>query len=203
LLSTVGWCIGIPRSWTAGGVLRSPTLQASVAWLEETSMQAKRIELLQGMPIFGAIREDVLSFLLEQAQVVAVAARDYFFREGDDAQSMFVLEAGRVAVLKSWQGRKYKLHELGLGDCFGEMALMDLMPRSASVKALEDCSAIELRSDHLMRLFEFDVEQFALIQMNMGREVCRRLRTTDAQLFAAEMSAEPQTVAFERGQRPD
>jgi CRP/FNR family transcriptional regulator, cyclic AMP receptor protein len=83
------------------------------------------------------------------------------------------------------------------------MALMDLMPRSASVKALEDCSAIELRSDQLMRLFEFDVEQFALIQMNMGREVCRRLRTTDAQLFAAEMSAEPQTVAFERGQRPD
>ena len=165
-------------------------------------MQAKRIELLQGMPIFGAIREDVLRFLLEQAEVVVVAAGDYFFREGDEAQSMFVLEAGRVAVLKSWQGHKYKLHEFRLGDCFGEMALMDLMPRSASVKALEDCSAIELRSDHLMRLFEFDVEQFALIQMNMGREVCRRLRATDERLFAAEMSAEPQTVTMERVKRP-
>jgi hypothetical protein len=97
---------GAAQSYTAG----------SVAWFEETSMQAKRIELLQGMPIFGAIREDVLSFLLEQTQVVAVAAGDYFFREGDGAQSMFVLEAGRVAVLKSWQGRKYKLHELGLGE---------------------------------------------------------------------------------------
>ena len=165
-------------------------------------MHANRSELLQGMPIFGAIREEVLSFLLEQAPIVTVAAGDYFFRENDDAQSMFVLEAGRVAVLKGWQGRKYKLHELGLGDCFGEMALMDLMPRSASVKALEDCSAIELRSDHLMRLFEFDVEQFALIQMNMGREVCRRLRATDERLFSAEMSAEPQTVTMERVKRP-
>ena len=165
-------------------------------------MQAAGIELLQAMPIFGAIREDALRFLLAQAQVVAVAAGKYFFREGDDAQGMFVLEAGRAAVLKHWQGRKYKLHEFGRGDCFGEMALMDLMPRSASVKALEDCSAIEVRPDHLMRLFERDVEQFALIQMNMGREVCRRLRATDERLFAAEMSAEPQTTIMEKIKRP-
>ncbi len=161
-------------------------------------MQATRIELLQCMPIFGAIREDVLRFLLEQARVVSVAAGAYFFREGDEAQGMFVLEAGRVAVLKNWDGRKYKLHEFGRGDCFGEMALMDMMPRSASVKALLDCSAIELRPEHLMRLFELDAEQFALIQMNMGREVCRRLRATHERLFAAEMSAEPQTILMQR-----
>ena len=165
-------------------------------------MLATRIELLQGMPIFGAIREDVLRSLVEQANVVAVPAGGYFFREGDDAQGMFVLEAGCAAVLKDWEGRKYKLHEFHRGDCFGEMALMDLMPRSASVKAMEDCSAIELRPDHLMRLFEHDVEQFALIQMNMGREVCRRLRATDERLFAVEMSAEPQTLTEVIKKRP-
>lgn len=165
-------------------------------------MLAARIELLQGMPIFGAIREDVLRFLVEQASVVAVPAGRYFFREGDDAQGMFVLEAGCAAVLKYWEGRKYKLHEFHRGDCFGEMSLMDLMPRSASVKALEDCSAIELRPDHLMQLFERDVEQFALIQMNMGREVSRRLRATDERLFAAEMNAEPQTTIMEVVRKP-
>lgn len=165
-------------------------------------MQATRIELLQGMPIFGAIREDVLQSLLEQANVVAVPAGAYFFREGDDAQGMFVLETGCAAVLKDWEGRKYKLHEFHRGDCFGEMALMDLMPRSASVKALEDCSAIELRPAHLMRLFERDVEQFVLIQMNMGREVCRRLRATDERLFAAEMNAEPQTTIMQAVRKP-
>jgi len=161
-------------------------------------MQATRIELMQGMPIFGAVRDDVLQFLLEQAQVVAVPTGGYFFREGEEAQGMFVLEAGSVAVLKNWEGCKYKLREFGRGDCFGEMALMDMMPRSASVKALQDCSAIELRPDHLMRVFEFDVEQFALIQMNMGREVCRRLRSTDERLFAARMTAEPPTLIMPR-----
>ncbi|HJV95599.1 MAG TPA: cyclic nucleotide-binding domain-containing protein [Albitalea sp.] len=163
-------------------------------------MPQTRIELLQAMPIFGAIRDDVLAFLLEQAQIVRVAAGDYFFREGDAGQAMFVLESGRAAVLKNWEGRKYLLHQFRRGDCFGEMALMDLMPRSASVKALEDCTAIELRPEHLMSLYQRDIEQFALIQMNIGREVSRRLRATDERLFAAEMSAEPQTIV--RAQRP-
>ena len=147
--------------------------------------------------VFGALLEDVLESLVDMANIVAVPAGRYFFREGDDAQGMFVLETGRAAVLKAWEGHKYKLHEFHRGDCFGEMALMDLMPRSASVKALEDGGAIELRPEHLMQLFERDIEQFVLIQMNMGREVCRRLRATDERLFAVEMSAEPQTTIME------
>ncbi len=150
-------------------------------------MQPTRIDLLQRMPIFGGIRDDVLRLLLEQARVIRVDADDYFFREGDAAQGMFVLEEGLAAVLKGWRGREIMIHELQRGDCFGEMALMDLMPRSASVKALEECRVIELRPEHLLHLFERDTEQFALIQMNMGREVCRRLRAADERLFATEM----------------
>ena len=150
-------------------------------------MQPMRIELLQRMPIFGAIRDDALLFLLAQAREVSVAAGAYFFRESDPAQSMFVLESGSVAVFKSWQGRDFVLKSLDAGDCFGEMALMDLCPRSASVRAETDCVAIELGTGDLLRLFERDAEQFALIQMNMGREVCRRLRATDGMLFRARM----------------
>ena len=150
-------------------------------------MPATRIELLQGMPIFGAIREDVLDFILGLARSVRVPARGHFFREGDPAASMFVLEAGDAAVLKGWQDRELMLGRLSRGDCFGEMALMDLRPRSASVQALEDCSALELSVEHLHRLFEHDVEQYLLIQMNIGREVCRRLRATDEMLFRLQM----------------
>ena len=150
-------------------------------------MPATRIELLQGMPIFGAIREDALQYLLEQTRLVSVRAQEFFFREGDQASGMFVLETGRVTVIKEWRGRQLLLHHLGPGDCFGEMALMDLLPRSASVQAVDDCTAIELTPEHLYRLFERDAEQFALIQMNMGREVSRRLRATDELLFRAEM----------------
>jgi len=147
------------------------------------------IELLQRMPIFGAIREDTLRVLLQQAGTVAVPAGAYFFRESDAASSMFVLESGAVSVLKLWQGDEHLLHQLGAGDCLGEMALMDLQPRSASVRANTDCVAIELATADLMRLYEHDVEQFALIQMNIGREVCRRLRATDELLFRFRMGA--------------
>ena len=64
---------------------------------------------------------------------------------------------------------------------------MDLFPRSASIRALADCSAIELTPDDLLRLYEHDLEQFTLVQMNIGREVCRRLRATDELLFRARM----------------
>ena len=157
-------------------------------------MPTTRTELLQAMPIFGAIREDTLAFLLDHTKAVSVAAGQFFFREGDAATGMFVLEAGRVCISKRWHNRDFILRHLGQGDCFGEMALMDLQPRSASVRAEEDCTAIELRAEDLYRLFERDAEQFALIQMNMGREVCRRLRATDELLFHAEMGTPPKAT---------
>lgn len=150
-------------------------------------MEVARIELLQRMPIFGGIRADVLRFLIELCPVAAVPADAYFFRERDEADAMYVLEAGRVAVLKSWQGQDLLLHTLGKGDCFGEMALMDLLPRSASVRALQDCTAIALSAGNLHKIYERDPGQFTLIQMNMGREVSRRLRAADDLLFRWKM----------------
>jgi CRP-like cAMP-binding protein len=141
-------------------------------------MQEARISLLQSMPIFGGIRTDVLQFLLGVCPVVSVPTNEFFFHEHDQADSMFVLEAGKAAVLKSWLGKEYFLRTLKEGDCFGEMAVMDLLPRSASVRAIEDCTAIRLSAANLYRIYAQDLKQFALIQMNMGREVSRRLRDT-------------------------
>jgi CRP-like cAMP-binding protein len=152
-------------------------------------MPAARIELLQCMPIFGGIRDETLGFLLELSPIARVPKDGFFFREDDEGQSMFVLEEGRVAVLKRWQGTDLLLRTLERGDCFGEMALLDLSPRSASVRAVEDCVAIELSAGGLYQLYQRDLEQFAMIEMNMGREVSRRLRESDARLFRARMGA--------------
>ncbi len=161
-------------------------------------MRAARIELMQQMPVFGAIAAEAIEFLLEPAPLVRVAAGDFFFHEDDPASSMFVLESGRVTVSKNWQNHQLLLRHLAEGDCFGEMALLDLFPRSASVRADVDCRAIELSSANLYRLFERDAEQFALIQMNIAREMSRRLRATDELLFRARMGeplVAPQRVA--------
>jgi CRP-like cAMP-binding protein len=146
-------------------------------------MSPGRIALLQAMPIFGALRDDALECLIEGAPWVQRASGEFYCREGDAAQCMYVIEQGTVEVSKRWGERDWPLHRLHAGDCFGEMALMDYFPRSASVRAVEPCRAIEIASAALHRLAERDMEQFALIQMNLGREVSRRLRATDELLF--------------------
>jgi CRP-like cAMP-binding protein len=152
-------------------------------------MSPGRLALLQAMPIFGALRDDALEVLLDGAPSVSHASGEFYFREGDSAQGMYVIEQGAVEVLKRWQGGDWPLHQLHTGDCFGEMALMDFFPRSASVRVIEACRAIEIATTALHRLAERDMEQFALIQMNIGREVCRRLRATDELLFRVRRGA--------------
>jgi CRP-like cAMP-binding protein len=107
--------------------------------------------------------------------VVFVPVNNFFFREHDEADSMFVLEAGKADVLKSWGGQQHLLRNLKEGDCFGEMALMNLCPRSASVRAAEDCTALRVSAANLYQVYARDLKQFALIQMNMSREVCPTL----------------------------
>ena len=150
-------------------------------------MQEARIELLQRMPIFGGIRTETLLFLLASCPIVSVPTEEFFFREFDQGDSMYVLEMGKAAVSKSWRGQDYLLQTLKEGDCFGEMAVMDHCPRSASVRAVEDCIAICISAANLYAVYAQDLKQFALIQMNMGREVCRRLRNADNRLFGARM----------------
>ncbi len=152
-------------------------------------MTEARIRLLQGMAIFGGIEDAILEFLLARSPVVRVPKGEFFFRQDERGESMFVLEEGKVAVLKRWQEGDCLLRILERGDCFGEMALMDFFPRSASVLAVEDCVAIELSAARLHELYEMDPRQFAMIEMNMGREVSRRLRESDERLFRASMGA--------------
>jgi CRP/FNR family cyclic AMP-dependent transcriptional regulator len=153
------------------------------------AMEQSMLAAFQAMPIFGGIRSDVLQLLHRCCGEVDVPGGDYFFREGDGAESLFVLEQGRVAIIKQWAGQDHVLAYMRPGDCFGEMALMDLFPRSASAQAAEDCRALELRTNSLLELYEKDLEQFALIQMNLGREVSRRLRLADERLFRYRVGA--------------
>jgi len=147
-----------------------------------------RIELLQAMPIFGGISEETLQFLVDRAAVVNRETDEYFFREDEKADAMFVLESGAVAISKQWEGKEHLLEHLSQGDCFGEMALIDLSPRSASVMAIEPSSAIAIDYTNMLDLHMHNLEQFTIIQMNMARELSRRLRLADEQLFQAKFN---------------
>lgn len=146
-------------------------------------MRQSRLQLLQEMPIFGGVGEQALELILNNANIIKVNKGQYFFQEDDLANSMYVLEKGKVEVVRAWQGKQYTLNLLNPGDCFGEMALMGFRPRSASVRALQDSQAIEIAIGQFPELYDAYPQQFTLIQMNMGREVCRRLCEADTRLF--------------------
>ncbi|MEX8520132.1 MAG: Crp/Fnr family transcriptional regulator [Leptothrix sp. (in: b-proteobacteria)] len=146
-------------------------------------MFTSRIELLQCMPIFAGVREDTLQWLLGKAQECHISEGDYFFRQADEAMYMYVLESGQATVRKTWNEHELQLGTLSAGDCFGEMAVIDMSARSASVRAETDCIAIEISSINLHGICEYDAGQFAIIQMNINRELSRRLRMSDEKLM--------------------
>ena len=139
--------------------------------------------VLEHVPIFGALSTPTLAFLLQRAETIAVARGDYFFREGECGNGVYILQRGVVEVQKERNGVFVALRQLSAGACFGEIAVLAMIPRTASVRAVEDCAAICLRTSNIHELFDHDLEQFTLLIMNLGREVCRRLKRTDDALF--------------------
>lgn len=150
-----------------------------------------RIEALQATSMFGALRDDAVAMLLERAVLRRIETGDAFFEQGEPGRSAFLLESGSASVIKTWAGREHLLRRLGAGDCFGEVALLDFGPRSATVRADVDCEAIELGAADIRALARHDPEQFALVYMNLGRELSRRLRDADERLFRTRLAEVP------------
>lgn len=151
-------------------------------------MPESHLEILRQMSVFGGLSSKALSLILDRSEFLHNAAGEYFFYEHDSASSVYVIRQGEVVVEKNWQGAPVTVAQLGAGDCFGELSLLDLQPRSASVRAQTDCETIQISIHLLHDLYRQDLEQYAIIMMNMGREVSRRFRVTSEKLFEMQQS---------------
>ncbi|HPI39226.1 MAG TPA: cyclic nucleotide-binding domain-containing protein [Pseudobdellovibrionaceae bacterium] len=78
----------------------------------------------------------------------------YLFREGDAPDSMYIVKSGGFAITKTKGSSEIVLAEIKAGAMVGEMALFDLKPRSANVKALKDSEVISLPYDNLLSQLE-------------------------------------------------
>lgn len=146
-------------------------------------MTCDDVEMLRNLSIFGALSEDAIGFLRDRCESVEIEAGADFFVQGEMGDAVFIVSTGRAAVLRAFEDECLLLAELGPGCCFGEMALVAISPRNATVRALTDCVALRLRNLALLQLYQHDLEQFTLVQMNLGREVARRLAVADQSLF--------------------
>lgn len=155
-----------------------------------------RLEALRALSIFGGLSDQALLFLDQHLEPVDVAAGAAFFAQGDLGDCLFVLDAGSAEVVKSRGGRSVVLSTLSPGDCFGEIALIGICPRTATVRATAGCRALRLSSRVLLDLYRVQPKQFTLVQMNLGREIARRLAALDEVVFeiAATCDAAPRPL---------
>ena len=138
------------------------------------------VQELRNFGLFGAMSEAVLDHLAEHLRFFEAVPGTYIFREGDDANSMFVVLQGDMEVLKrSKSGPDARVAVLGPGDWFGEMGVIDVQPRSASVLTVSPARFIKITAADLDRLYRFDVKAYSIIVLNIAREMSRRLRVAD------------------------
>jgi CRP-like cAMP-binding protein len=136
---------------------------------------------LRHIGLFGAMSDDVLNFLAGMLRVVEPGIGETIFKEGDDANAMYVVLAGEMEVTKrSRGGVDARVAVLGPGDWFGEMSIVDIQPRSATVRALAAARLLRITAAELDALYRHDVRAYAIIVLNLAREMSRRLRVADS-----------------------
>jgi CRP-like cAMP-binding protein len=96
-------------------------------------------------------------------------------REGEQNGRVLFITSGRVAVVK----KGIVLIEFKEGDTVGEMEILDMQPAVASIRALCPVEVASLSHGALHEVYKHDVKTFALIVMNLARDLSRRLRRLD------------------------
>ena len=125
---------------------------------------------LRQMPLFAAVSLDELEAVADQFASEYYAANETIFAQGDSADRLYILVRGQVAVLATdAQGREQQIETLEDGDHFGEIALLQDRPRSASIKTLTPCVVISLSRHRFKRL----VQRFPAMQPAIDRRLAR------------------------------
>jgi CRP-like cAMP-binding protein len=145
------------------------------------ALRAQAQEFLHSIPVFGGLPDGTMERLLDMMQMRGHRADEVVCREGDLGREMFVVRAGLVEVRKRSRdpARETVLAQLKAGDCFGEMSLIDVQPRSATVFAREPTELYVLTNMDLYKLYETDLPGYTFLVQNICRELSRRLRHAD------------------------
>lgn len=128
---------------------------------------AERTALLHQNAIFTHLSEDQLRMIAPHTRCVRFAPGEAVVLEGEEGNAMFQVVKGTVEVLKRMEGGVVKaVAQLEAGELFGEMSVFNEEPRSATVRAREECVLLEVEREDLRPLLEGNpqlVEKLALL----------------------------------------
>jgi hypothetical protein len=145
--------------------------EQSMSTLQTVSI-LERILLLREIPIFAELPPEDLKLVAEIAREEWYPQSTVIFHQGDEANMMFVIVEGRLQVLRSTNGVEHELAQRGPGDFVGEMAIIESVPRSATLRTQTDVRVLAIDGD----TFKGILRERPDVSFAVLRSVSRRLR---------------------------
>jgi len=142
------------------------------------------IERLKELPILKSFEEKDIKGLLQVSKVKEFEAGETIIHDGDEDNCIYFILFGKISVVKEG----IEICQLGrAGDVFGEMAVIEKRPRSASVEALADTLCLSVDATYIDMLEERDKISIMYIIYRIFAELtANRLRETTNQLIEAK-----------------
>jgi len=147
-------------------------------------------EFLAKVSLFSNLPETDFKRICGIVEEVRLAAGQELFAEGSPGDRAFIIKEGQLEVLKTSSGREVLLDVQGPGAVIGEMALVEHVPRMASVRARTDCMLLTIHHDQFERLLNTSPSAARAIL----NTVLTRWRNTAAMLHQSERMAQLGTL---------
>jgi CRP/FNR family transcriptional regulator, cyclic AMP receptor protein len=143
---------------------------------------------LLATPFFGGLPDASLDLLVSMLVERRFDAGATVVAEGEEGRSMFVVHSGELVVSKlGGAGRAIRMNTLKSGDFFGEMTLIEMQNRSATVTAQSPTVLYQLTAGNLYAFYKADVHAYVIVMQNINRELCRRLRRADDRVAGLQL----------------
>jgi CRP/FNR family cyclic AMP-dependent transcriptional regulator len=134
-----------------------------------------RQDFLRDVPLFNGLDDAELAQLAADLKRRYFAADQSVFYQGDPGSAVYIIVSGRVRIyVHGEEGQEVSVVIYGPGDLFGEMALLDRQPRSATAVAMEDTVLLALSDDDFYR----HLRQSHQLALNLMLTLSTRLRDT-------------------------
>jgi CRP-like cAMP-binding protein len=141
------------------------------------------LPILSRIGIFGGATEFQQEEIFRWLEVGTVQQGEYIFEKGEEPSHIYIVKRGAIELLIPSADVTIQKKTLGVGECFGQVALMSMHRHAISAVASECSEVIVLSRRSLHQLRHEDIELFALLIMNIARELARRLTFTDEMLL--------------------
>ncbi|AEJ20498.1 Crp/Fnr family transcriptional regulator [Gracilinema caldarium] len=130
---------------------------------------------LQKYSLFGGLMADQIERLIPLLTIESYSEGVPIITEGNRNDRIRFIIDGRVHVIRNGK----QLNELGEGETFGEMEILDVMPAVATIKTVVPTRVAAISNRALRDIYKMDVSTFSMIIMNLARDLSRRLRRMD------------------------